>query len=68
MNVEEPKQAVSERAWFKSSYSTGSGGECVEVAACPGTVCVRDSKVKAGPILTVADGGWVAFLEFAARN
>ncbi|MFG2627362.1 DUF397 domain-containing protein [Streptomyces sp. NPDC048473] len=68
MNVEEPKQAVSERAWFKSSYSTGSGGECVEVAACPGAVHVRDSKVKAGPILTVADGGWAAFLEFAAQN
>ncbi|WP_255951948.1 DUF397 domain-containing protein [Streptomyces odontomachi] len=23
---------VSDSAWFKSSYSTGSGGECVEVA------------------------------------
>ncbi|MGA4839280.1 DUF397 domain-containing protein [Streptomyces sp. G45] len=28
MNVEEP----SRLAWFKSSYSTGQGGECVEVA------------------------------------
>ncbi|WP_405863836.1 DUF397 domain-containing protein [Streptomyces sp. NBC_01515] len=28
MNVEES----SELTWFKSSYSTGSGGECVEVA------------------------------------
>ncbi|MFD7164058.1 DUF397 domain-containing protein [Streptomyces violascens] len=28
MKVEEP----SELTWFKSSYSTGSGGECVEVA------------------------------------
>ncbi|MEV5987005.1 DUF397 domain-containing protein [Streptomyces sp. NPDC052051] len=25
-------RAVPEAAWFKSSYSTGGGGECVEVA------------------------------------
>ncbi|MCX5204208.1 DUF397 domain-containing protein [Streptomyces sp. NBC_00237] len=25
-------EAVPEKAWFKSSYSTGDGGECVEVA------------------------------------
>jgi hypothetical protein len=25
-------EAVPENAWFKSSYSTGDGGECVEVA------------------------------------
>ncbi|MER5358578.1 DUF397 domain-containing protein [Streptomyces sp. NPDC002785] len=68
MNVEEPRRAVSKRAWFKSSYSTGSGGECVEVAACPGTVHVRDSKDKAGPILSVAPGGWAAFVEFAAQG
>ncbi|MFJ3689808.1 DUF397 domain-containing protein [[Kitasatospora] papulosa] len=68
MNVEEPKQAVSERAWFKSSYSTGSGGECVEVAACHGTVHVRDSKDKTGPILSVAAVGWAAFAEFAAQG
>ncbi|MEU1346539.1 DUF397 domain-containing protein [Streptomyces sp. NPDC005795] len=68
MNFEEPKQVVSERAWFKSSYSTGSGGECVEVSACPGTVHVRDSKDKTGPILSVTPGGWKAFVEFAAQN
>ncbi|MEU6099019.1 DUF397 domain-containing protein [Streptomyces sp. NPDC047079] len=28
MNVE----ALSELAWFKSSYSSGAGGECLEVA------------------------------------
>ncbi|WP_307797807.1 DUF397 domain-containing protein [Streptomyces laculatispora] len=30
--------------WFKSSYSSGGGGECIEVAACPTIVHVRDSK------------------------
>ncbi|MEI5101278.1 DUF397 domain-containing protein [Streptomyces sp. PmtG] len=28
MNIEEP----SELMWFKSSYSSGEGGQCVEVA------------------------------------
>ncbi|MFE4453587.1 DUF397 domain-containing protein [Streptomyces sp. NPDC056796] len=68
MNVEEPRQAVSGRSWFKSSYSTGSGGECVEVAARPGTVHVRDSKDTAGPVLSVASDGWAAFVGFAARG
>ncbi|WP_327326867.1 DUF397 domain-containing protein [Streptomyces sp. NBC_01210] len=68
MNVEEPAQAVPESAWFKSSYSTGSGGECVEVAACPGTIHVRDSKDMAGPTLRVASEGWAAFVEFAAQG
>ncbi|MET7715584.1 DUF397 domain-containing protein [Streptomyces sp. NPDC005407] len=68
MNVEEPAQAVPESAWFKSTYSTGSGGECVEVAACPGTIHVRDSKDKAGPTLLVASEGWTAFVEFAAQG
>lgn len=67
MNVEEPAQAVPESTWFKSSYSTGSGGECVEVAACPGAIHIRDSKDKVGPTLRVASGGWAAFVEFAAQ-
>ncbi|MBV9025415.1 MAG: DUF397 domain-containing protein [Streptomycetaceae bacterium] len=32
MSVEWTTAAVPESAWFKSSYSTGSGGECIEVA------------------------------------
>ncbi|MFD9219585.1 DUF397 domain-containing protein [Streptomyces sp. NPDC060064] len=68
MNVKAPMQTVPESAWFKSSYSSGEGGECVEVAACPGTVHVRDSKDKAGPTLHVASEGWAAFVEFAAQG
>lgn len=30
--------------WFKSSYSGGQGGECVEVALTPTTIHIRDSK------------------------
>ncbi|MFF4430532.1 DUF397 domain-containing protein [Streptomyces sp. NPDC001513] len=53
---------TTDLAWFKSSYSSGEGGECVEVATCPTTVHVRDSKVTAGPHLSVAPAGWAAFL------
>ncbi|MEV8055525.1 DUF397 domain-containing protein [Streptomyces antimycoticus] len=32
MSVEETAGGIGELAWFKSSYSSGAGGECVEVA------------------------------------
>ncbi|WP_427919800.1 DUF397 domain-containing protein [Streptomyces sp. cg40] len=48
--------------WFKSSYSSSEGGNCIEVAAHPSAVHVRDSKVAAGPILTVAPATWADFL------
>ncbi|WUR54174.1 DUF397 domain-containing protein [Actinomadura citrea] len=37
--------------WRKSSYSGGSGGECVEIASVPGLVLLRDSKDSGGPVL-----------------
>jgi uncharacterized protein DUF397 len=38
--------------WRKSSYSGGSGGNCVEVATnLPGLIAVRDSKHPAAPPL-----------------
>ncbi|MGW1127269.1 DUF397 domain-containing protein [Streptomyces sp. NPDC002526] len=48
--------------WFKSSYSGSQGGDCVEVAAHPAAVHVRDSKVADGPMLTVPPAAWSAFL------
>ncbi|MFJ6913143.1 DUF397 domain-containing protein [Streptomyces sp. NPDC101133] len=39
----------------KSSYSSGSQGDCVKVASCPGTVHVRDSKVPHGNRLAPQD-------------
>ncbi|URN17277.1 MULTISPECIES: DUF397 domain-containing protein [Streptomyces] len=65
MNAENSTASVS--AWFKSSYSTGSGGECVEVAVRPGAVRVRDSKDTGRPALSVAASAWTAFVGFAAR-
>ncbi|MFJ3666595.1 DUF397 domain-containing protein [Streptomyces sp. NPDC090106] len=53
--------------WFKSSYSSNEGGNCVEVSAGPATVRIRDSK-NTGPTLTVAPGCWSAFLGLARRG
>ena len=55
-------------AWFKSSHSGSAGGECVEVAACPGTVHVRDSKNPAGPTLAFGPAAWSAFAAYAAAG
>ena len=50
--------------WHKSSYSDGEGGECIEVATCPHTVHVRDTKLSdASPIFTVTPASWDAFLD-----
>lgn len=40
--------------WFKSSYSGGDQGECLEVAYGYATVPVRDSKAASGPALMFA--------------
>ncbi|WP_326698105.1 DUF397 domain-containing protein [Streptomyces sp. NBC_01754] len=55
MNTEQPH-------WFKSSYSGGEGGTCVEVATCPTTVHIRDSKATRGPQLGVTPTAWPAFV------
>lgn len=46
--------------WRKSTYSNGSSS-CIEAAARPGTVAVRDSKDPAGPQLTIPATSWSAF-------
>jgi hypothetical protein len=58
---------ISGLVWFKSSYSGGNDGEsCVEIAATPGRVHVRDSKnVPAGPRLALTPAAWTAFVSQA---
>ncbi|MFD9290050.1 DUF397 domain-containing protein [Streptomyces sp. NPDC060030] len=58
--------SVPETAWFKSSYSSGEGGECVEFAAGAAHVHVRDSKQVSGPVLTIAPGAWAEFVGLVA--
>ncbi|MEV0026935.1 DUF397 domain-containing protein [Streptomyces atroolivaceus] len=54
--------------WFKSSYSGDEGGQCLEIAAYPTAIHVRDSKDPEGPTFTVAPTAWSAFAAFAARS
>ncbi|MEW2573226.1 DUF397 domain-containing protein [Streptomyces sp. NPDC047070] len=49
-------------SWFKSSYSNGAGGECVECAHAVDTALVRDSKKAEGPVLSVRVHAWRAFI------
>ncbi|MCT9092697.1 DUF397 domain-containing protein [Streptomyces sp. ASQP_92] len=49
--------------WRRSSYSNGTGGDCVEVVDnVPGVVPVRDSKAPNGPALIIPAGAWVPFV------
>ncbi|GGO38752.1 DUF397 domain-containing protein [Streptomyces lasiicapitis] len=48
--------------WFKSSYSASEGGACLEIAARPTAIHIRDSKNPEAPHLTVTPAVWAAFL------
>jgi hypothetical protein len=53
---------MTNAVWRKSSYSSGNGGNCVEVAHnLPGVVAVRDSKDPDGPKLAFSPAAWSAF-------
>ncbi len=49
--------------WTKSSYSGGSGGNCVEVAILPNGAdrIIRDSKNPDGPVIRLSDQEWQDF-------
>jgi hypothetical protein len=53
---------IRDSEWYKSSYSSGQGGACVEVADLPnGGRGVRDSKDPAGAHLMFTGSEWSAF-------
>jgi hypothetical protein len=58
-------RVATELSWVKSTYSSGEGGDCVEVATGAHTVHVRDSKDTARPGLAVAPLAWAAFVAYA---
>ncbi|MFD3929296.1 DUF397 domain-containing protein [Streptomyces sp. NPDC058614] len=58
---------MTELAWFRSSYSDSSGGECVEVATTS-AIHIRDSKAPHRPHLTVSPTTWADFLNFATED
>jgi hypothetical protein len=47
--------------WRKATYSSGNGGNCIEVATADHTVAVRDSKDPDGPRLAFGVHAWQAF-------
>ena len=57
--MSEPESA--NLAWRKSSLS-GDGADCVEVAASPEYVHVRNSRHPEGPVLTFLPREWEAFI------
>ncbi|MFD8455172.1 DUF397 domain-containing protein [Streptomyces antimycoticus] len=67
MKPEATAAISAQRGWFKSSYSSGEGGECVEVAVTAHAVLVRDSKDPARPALAVGRDGWARFVQHVGR-
>lgn len=53
--------APSTHQWFKSSYSGGSGTECVECARTRDGALIRDSKNKRGSSIPVRRQAWHEF-------
>lgn len=52
--------------WLTSSYSSGHGGACVEVAKLIGGAAVRDSKNRADGTLVFSADAWGAFVTATA--
>ncbi|MEU9609764.1 DUF397 domain-containing protein [Streptomyces sp. NPDC048057] len=48
--------------WRKSSHSGSEGGACVEVAANPDAIHVRDSKNRRGAQLAFTPTAWTGFI------
>jgi Domain of unknown function (DUF397) len=54
--------------WRKSTYSSGNGGNCIEVAAAD-RVLVRDTKQHGtGPLLRFTPGAWRRFTDQVKRS
>ncbi|WP_369036633.1 DUF397 domain-containing protein [Streptomyces adonidis] len=57
------QETNSDVRWFKSTYSGGSGSDCVEVAFNGQVVSVRDSKTRQQGTLTMPTSAFAAFIE-----
>lgn len=54
--------------WRKSSYSGAAEQSCIEVAASPVGIHVRDSKDPRGPVLTFTNEEMEAFVRSAGNG
>ncbi len=53
--------------WRKSTYSDGSGGNCVETASGDSTILVRDTANRDGGALAFTASAWQAFTRTLKR-
>ncbi|MFB9250677.1 DUF397 domain-containing protein [Sphaerisporangium melleum] len=54
---------IKDLNWRKSSYTSGNGGNCVEIAPLPGGMAVRDSKRPTGPMIRFPESEWRTFVQ-----
>ena len=54
--------------WRKSTYSSGNGGNCVEVADHDHCVMVRDTKDRSGLVLRLSPATWRRFADQLKRS
>ncbi|MFE9975787.1 DUF397 domain-containing protein [Streptomyces hirsutus] len=59
---------TSELGWFKSSYSSAQGDDCVEVVVTEQAIYVRDSKDVTRKPFAVGQGGWAQFVTFVGDH
>jgi hypothetical protein len=59
---------LSAASWRKSSYSTGGGQNCVEVAMLAGAVAIRDSKDPGGPAHVFSPAAFATLVELIQRG
>jgi hypothetical protein len=59
---------ASNLVWFRSSFSNGAGGECVECALTSGGVLIRDSKIAEAEAMAVKSAAWASFIQGVKRG
>ncbi|MFH0518928.1 DUF397 domain-containing protein [Streptomyces sp. M41] len=60
--------STSELAWFKSSYSSGGSGDCVEVALTPAAIHVRESKAPEAHRMVLSAAAWDVFVSYCTTG
>lgn len=57
------KADLSHATWRKSTFSNGSGGNCVQVGQLPqGRLAVRDTQNRTGAVLQFSAEAWHLFI------
>ncbi|GAA3058147.1 DUF397 domain-containing protein [Streptomyces roseofulvus] len=64
----ETNWSLAGASWRKSSYSSDTGGQCIEVADLSAHIAVRDSKNPEGPAFLASPAAFAAFVSAAAEG